>query len=121
MQIRSEQLSQIGQSRSEDFENRLIAHLRKHHQDQLRQYPDEQVRNYVRKCQFRAESLYEIMTEQGIACYAQIPLVIGDDFEIDPAWKTIPAILGRRSFEQNTRAKMALAFAYQLKALKRKS
>lgn len=121
MRIRNEQLDQMGHSRVEDFERRLIAHLRKHHPEELSKYSDEDVRAYVQECRARAKNLYGIESEQGIACYSQLAFLLGDTFEIDPTCTTIPVLLGRRSFEQNTRAKMALAFAYQIRAMRRES
>jgi hypothetical protein len=121
MRIRNDQLAQLGRSRLEDFKRRLVSHLRKHHSEQVAKYSDGELRAYAEQCQIRAKRLYQIESEQGIACYAQLPFILGDGFETDPAWTTIPALLGRHSFEQNTRAKMALAFAYQLRALQKKN
>lgn len=121
MRITNEQLAQMGQSRVQDFERRLVAHLRKHHEEKLSKYSDEDVRAYVHECQVRAKQLYDIESEQGIACYSQLAFLVGDEFERDPTCTTLPALLGRRSFEQNTRAKMALAFAYQIRAMRQKS
>ena len=115
MRIRNEQMAAFRQVRFDDFSKRLAGHLRKYHPDQLASFSDEEIHTYIRECVERASRLYSIQTEQAVACYAQLPFILGDQFEVAPDLAAIPAMLGRQSFEQNTRAKMALALAYQLK------
>ena len=114
MQISPEQLRQIEQARSLEFQQRLTAHLRKHHREQLAGYSDQQLHAYVSMCTARAQRLYRLQTEQAVACYAQLPVLLGRDFEIQPRYRGISSLLAQPSFEPNTRAKMALALAYRI-------
>lgn len=115
MRISTEQLSQMRHLRNLAFEDRLLEHLRKHHARQLADHPDGVVRSFIRRCMDRAKRSYGLESEQAIACYAQLPLLLGPTFELNSAYAAIPALLGRRSFNQNTRAKMALSMAYHVR------
>ena len=88
----------------------LLAHLRKHHQARLQSHTDEEVKEYISVSCVRAGRLYGLRTEQALACYAEIPLLLGDEFEVNPAYRTVVALLGQQSFEPNTRAKMAASW-----------
>lgn len=115
--IRDEQLTALGQARYEDFQNRLLTHLRKHHTERLAEFSDDEVKAFIRTCYDRAKRIYFLWTEQAVVCYSQLPLLLGDDFEVNPDYAIFPALLGRQAFNQNTRAKMALALAYQVNAM----
>ena len=118
MIIRDQQLTTLRRERFQDFSRRLIAHLRKHHGQRLAACTDEGLVAYVRECAERAERLYDLTTEQAIACYAELPLVLHNNYEIDENYLAIPALLGKRSFHPSTRAKLALSLAYQVKPAK---
>ena len=114
MQIRDAQFEQFRAALEASFETRAIAHLRKHHALQLATYSDEAIRTYVRMCAGRAQRLYGLDSEQAIVCYCQLPLILGGDFETPQRFYEVAVILAHRSLEQNTRAKIALATAYQI-------
>jgi len=117
--MREAQMTTFEQAATQSFESRLTAHLRKHHRERLADYSDEAVVEYIRECVTRAKELYELETEQAIACYAEIPLILGDDFEVNPRYLAIPDLLAKQSFNPSTRAKIALALAYQVKVAQR--
>jgi len=110
--IRSKQKQALKAQHIARFQDRLLAHLRKHHRARLESSDDGQVKAYIVTCQTRAATIYRLTTEQALACYAQIPLLLGDGFEINPKYRTVVDLLGIQSFDQNIRAKMALASAY---------
>ena len=116
MIIRDQQLQTLRNEQFQNFSRRLIAHLRKHHKERLSPYPDSSLHTYVQECTDRARRLYGLNTEQAIACYAELPLVLHDTYETDKDYQAIPALLGKKSFHPSTRAKMALSLAYQVKA-----
>jgi hypothetical protein len=113
--IRDRQITVLRERRYEDFERRLLSHLRKHHSACVEGFSDDDIRAYIRICYERAVRVYGLTTEQAVACYAQIPLLLGGDFEVNPDCRTVADLLGRLSFEPNTRAKMALATAYWIR------
>lgn len=113
--MRREAVDVFSHARVEDFECRLITHLRTHHAERLSEYDDAAVRAYIRTCLTRAHRLYGLVTEQAVACYAEIPLLLGDDFEVNPAYHMVPLFLADRGVEQSMRAKRALGVAYGLK------
>jgi hypothetical protein len=116
MRISTDQLGHMSRLQTAAFEDRVLLHLRKHHADQLARQSDEAIRKYIRLCIERAQRIYKLETEQAIVCYTQLPLILGPRFELDPRYSTIPALLGRQSFDQNVRAKTALSLAYHAKA-----
>ena len=116
MIIREEQFHDLSQQRFKNFSCRLIAHLRKCHRDRLAPCSDSLLDRYIRESADRAKRLYGLATEQAIACYSELPFVLHDEFEIDENYQAIPALLGKKSFNPSTRAKMALSLAYRVKA-----
>jgi len=119
MRISTDQLGEMQRLRALAFEDRVLAHLRKHHAKRIDRYPDDEVRTYIRMCIERSRRIYKLETEQAIVCYTELPLLLGPKFELDRRYSAIPALLGRQSFDQNARAKIALSMAYHVTAPER--
>lgn len=116
LSVRPEQNDALARVHFDDFQSRLLTHLRKHHAKRLSSVSDEHIKAFIRTCCERCKQLYGLNTEQAVVCYTELPLILGDDFETNPAFSTITALLARRSFNPSTRAKMALAFALQVRS-----
>jgi hypothetical protein len=119
MRLRDQQLQALEDERRRDFRSRLRHHLRKHHPDRLSSFSDEQLDVYIETSRERAGRQYGLSSEQALVCYAQLPLLLGDAFEVDAKLSAIPAILAQRFLDQSTRAKFALSLAYHVAEARR--
>jgi len=115
MRLRADQIQEFSVERYRDFRDRLITHLRKHFHERLVASSDEQVRAYVDVCMEKSK-VYGLTTEQAVACYAHLPLILGYDFESNPNCRFAPMTLYDTRLKQNDRAKLAVALAYNIKA-----
>src|SRR5688572_2526127 len=114
LQIRAEQVEAFAAERREEFLARLAAHLRAHFPDRLGGAADGELREYGSACVARAAG-YGLTHEQAVACYAHLPLVLGEDFEADPRYLPVLDLLGNRSVDQDARAKFVVALGYNLR------
>jgi hypothetical protein len=115
LQIRAEQVEAFSAERRDEFLTRLAAHLREHFPEQLGGASDDELRAYGSACVARAAA-HGLTHEQAVACYAHLPLVLGEDFEADPRYRPAVEALGDRSLDQDARAKFVVALGYNLTA-----
>lgn len=116
LKISAEQMKAFSAERREDFKQRLVQHLRKHHADDTAPYRDSQMLDYADKCIERAKQ-YGLTTERAVACYSQLHWVLGRDFEANRRCRFVVNILHDKKKDQNDRAKIAVAVAYKYRSL----
>ncbi len=87
MQIRPEQVETFRQLKLKDFENRALAHLRKHLPQETAPYSDDDLRRRVQSCVVRAQH-YGLNSERGIVAFVDATYLQREDFDANPstAW-----------------------------------
>jgi hypothetical protein len=115
VRIRDEQIESFAQARYQDFEERAAEHLREYFPGEVGAMPPHRLRAYIRGCVGRAGA-FGLKSEQAVMCFAHLPLLLGEDFETQPPWAFVPAVLRQEQYPPNDRAKLAMLLAYGLKA-----
>jgi hypothetical protein len=112
--IRMEQLEALATGAYDDFETRLARHLNKFFPETMAEQSSEAIRDFINEC-VKGAAHYGLTTEQAVACFAHLPLLLGPEFESDRRWAFIPATLAQPAVDPTDRAKFAMILAYAIK------
>jgi hypothetical protein len=99
--IRQEQMEALRKARIEQFEARMVVHLKQLMPEQCAALGDEAMRHDIRHGMARAAE-YDITAERDVARYLELALLLGRDFDSSPSspWAR-PILLDRSSSAAN--------------------
>jgi hypothetical protein len=83
--IRNEQMAVCSKAMIDDFEVRMMAHLRKHFPEPYSSLGDSTAREMIRYGMQQA-ALYEIRGERDLCKYIDLTMVLGKDFDQQLPW-----------------------------------
>lgn len=107
--IRREQLEAFRRYMSGQFEDRMVAHLKRYFPDRCAPLSDEEVRESIRYGVERADA-YEICIEQDVSRYINLMYILGRDFDRDPDLPWAQAILSGRALKRLKTVKMDVLY-----------
>ncbi|HET7100189.1 MAG TPA: hypothetical protein VFJ52_03490 [Terriglobia bacterium] len=90
--IRQEQLDVFSDAAVKDFENRMVLHLRQALPQECSALEDEGLRQAIRQSMERAAG-YGIVAERDVCKYTEVMFRLGRNFDRDPAFPELHAIL----------------------------
>jgi hypothetical protein len=94
--IRKEQFAVFQKVASQNFENRMLSHIKKCFPKQMQELGEPRMRELIRYGIQRTAS-YRIRKQPDICMYIDIMIVFGRDFDRDPALPWASGILGDKS------------------------
>jgi hypothetical protein len=94
--IRKEQFAVFQKVASQNFENRMLSHIKKCFPKQMHELGEPRVRELIRYGIQRSAS-YRIRKQRDICTYIDIMIVFGRDFDQDPALLWASGILHDKS------------------------
>jgi hypothetical protein len=99
--IRQEQMEALRKDRLEQFEARMVAHLKQLMPERCATLGDEAMRHDIRHGMARAAA-YDITAERDVARYLELALRLGRDFDSSPStpWAR-PILVDRSSSAEN--------------------
>jgi hypothetical protein len=115
LKIRNEQMESFAASAYQDFEERMTRHLKKFFPETMNEMAPNEIREFIGAC-VKGAAQYGLTSEQAVACFTHLPLLLGPDFETDPNWRFAPTVLSSHECHPNERAKLAMLLAHALKA-----
>ena len=114
IQIRKDQMDAFSKVRYQDFERRMTQHLRKFFPDKMRQMAEDEVKAFIRRCMEKAKR-YDLVSEQSVAYFSHLPMLLGEDFERSRRYRFAIAVLRAPAGAPEERVKVAMLLAHQLK------
>jgi hypothetical protein len=75
----------------------------------------EELKAFIRRCVERARD-YQLRSEQSVAYFSHLPLLLGEDFAADRRYRFAPTVLRSRVGRPEERVKIAMLLAHQFKA-----
>lgn len=113
--IRPEQMEAFAAAARKDFENRMVVHLRQVLPDECAPLGEQGLRELIRAGLRRTRS-YRITAEYDVCRYLHLMLVLGREFDRDPALPWAELLLNQPTQEPSTRMERVYARALELEA-----
>jgi hypothetical protein len=113
--IGDEQAHELGQSAYRSFQQRLAGHLRKFFPAQMASMSGPDTEAFITRC-VEAARRHGLTSEQSVAYFSHLPLLLGEDFEANRRCRFATAVLGASAGAPQERVKIAMLLAHQLKA-----
>jgi hypothetical protein len=82
LRLRPDQKAALGREAAEDFERRLVAHLRAYFEGCVTS-TDDQLRATIQRLRVRAAG-HGIVSERGVAMFVDVAFLVGEPFEGEP-------------------------------------
>jgi hypothetical protein len=115
LKIRAGQVEALAAATYYDFEERMTQHLKRFFPETMDELSPDEIRDFIGEC-VKGAAHYGLTSEQAVACFAHLPLVLGPEFETDRRWRFVPATLANEAADPTDRAKLAMILAYAVKA-----
>jgi hypothetical protein len=109
-QIGGDHMRAFESAARENFETRAVQHLRYALPDQTRPFSDEQLRQRVRECPFRA-GRYGLVTERQVMAFVDATYLAGVFFDSDPRCTWAAPLLNSRGMAADSKAAWLLCLA----------
>lgn len=107
--IRREQMEVLSKYMFEQFEDRMVAHLRATFADKIKDTPDETLRAFIRIGVDKAEK-YGVLVEIDIMQFLEFMMKWGRDFDLDPARDQAQKILRDQNLDGHVKMDQLIEF-----------
>ena len=86
MNIRTQQMNQLQKHVPQDFQDRLVTHLRQMYPERLQNWDDDELREFCQEGTERARA-FDVRTEYDISRFLEYRVFLGESFDrLGPPW-----------------------------------